>query len=157
MIEEGGFGPIIQMDVSRSVVENMRLRCDSFVSNGSMKVVLDDATELSAFRDGMIDACIDKGLLDAIFCASNADDDFDQLHQIITSVSRVLRPNGSFLFFSLSRPEFLLPALLGTASSKWRNIQVQQLPKIILYIIQKTDDSVFHIKRNSGKRKIRRR
>ena len=40
MIEQGGFkGPIIQVDVSRPVVENMRQRCSDLVSNGSMSFV----------------------------------------------------------------------------------------------------------------------
>ena len=70
MVKEGGFkGPVVQVDVSNNVVENMRQRCSDLVSEGSMNFVQDDATELSAFRDGMVDACLDKGLLDAIFCA----------------------------------------------------------------------------------------
>ena len=40
MIEQGGFkGPIMQVDVSRSVVENMRQRCSDLVSKGSMSFV----------------------------------------------------------------------------------------------------------------------
>ena len=40
MIEQGGFkGPIMQVDVSRSVVENMRQRCSDLVSIGSMSFV----------------------------------------------------------------------------------------------------------------------
>ena len=149
MIVEGGFkGPIVQVDVSRNVVENMRQRCSALVSKGSMSFVQDDATELSAFRDGMIDACLDKGLLDAIFCA----EDYHQMNQIQNTISRVLRPGGSFVFFSFSRPEFLLPKLMmsdepSSASGgvrrrmPWKNIEVQQLPKILLYKMQKIEDS----------------
>ena len=40
MIEQGGFkGPIMQVDVSRSVVENMRQRCSDLVSMGKMSFV----------------------------------------------------------------------------------------------------------------------
>mmetsp|Transcript_30337 Transcript_30337/g.63531 ORF Transcript_30337/g.63531 Transcript_30337/m.63531 type:complete len:304 (+) Transcript_30337:309-1220(+) len=153
MVVEGGFrGPIVQVDVSSAVVENMRQRCSDLVSKGSMNFVQDDATELSAFRDGMIDSCLDKGLLDAIFCA----EDFQQLNQIQNTVSRVLKPGGSFVFFSFSRPEFILPKLMvfdepslsssGSDGSRrkhvpWKNIEVQQLPKILLYKMQKKEDS----------------
>mmetsp|Transcript_5077 Transcript_5077/g.12457 ORF Transcript_5077/g.12457 Transcript_5077/m.12457 type:complete len:266 (+) Transcript_5077:129-926(+) len=145
MVTEGGFeGPIVQVDVSSNVVEIMRQRCSDLVAKGNMNFVQDDATELSAFRDGMVDACLDKGLLDAIFCA----EDFHQLHQIQNTISRVLRPGGWFVFFSFSRPEFLLPKLLmaNEVSSTsvrnrnpmaWKNVEVQQLSKILLYKMQK--------------------
>lgn len=143
MVTEGGFkGPVVQVDVSSNVVENMRQRCNVLVSKGKMSFVHDDATELSAFRDGMIDACLDKGLIDAIFCA----EDFNQMNQIQDTVFRVLRPGGCFVFFSFSRPEFILPKLLvsdrsSSASISWKNIEVQQLPKILLYRMQKKEDS----------------
>eukprot|EP00536_Pseudo-nitzschia_multiseries_P001495 jgi/Psemu1/234673/estExt_Genewise1.C_190093 len=146
MVTEGGFhGPIVQVDVSSNVVEIMRQRCGDLVSKGSMSFVQDDATELSAFRDGMIDACLDKGLLDAIFCA----EDFHQLHQIQNTISRVLRPGGWFVFFSFSRPEFLLPKLMmadelsvgNRREMAWKNVEVRQLSKILLYKMQKVEDS----------------
>jgi ubiquinone/menaquinone biosynthesis C-methylase UbiE len=191
MIEQGGFkGPIMQVDVSRSVVENMRQRCSDLVSKGSMSFVQvgylkkkclwienlirnesnfssieytlfiyilyiyflsfcqDDATELSAFRNNMIDACLDKGLMDAIFCA----EDYHQLNQIQQTIHRVLRPGGSFVFFSFSRPEFLIPKLMMLDEPSvhiddfqkripWTNIEVQQLPKILLYKMQKANDN----------------
>ena len=142
MVTEGNFkGPVIQVDVSSNVVENMRDRCSDLVEKGNMSFVHDDATELSAFRDGMIDACLDKGLIDAIFCA----EDFQQMNQIQDTVARVLRPGGSFVFFSFSRPEFILPKLMVSDRSPskalpWKNIEVQQLPKIMLYKMQKKDD-----------------
>mmetsp|Transcript_2259 Transcript_2259/g.5355 ORF Transcript_2259/g.5355 Transcript_2259/m.5355 type:complete len:281 (-) Transcript_2259:82-924(-) len=142
MVTEGDFkGPLVQVDVSSNVVENMRERCSDLVSKGNMSFVHDDATELSAFRDGMVDACLDKGLIDAIFCA----EDFDQMHLIQNTVARVLRPGGSFVFFSFSRPEFILPKLIlsdrsTSASLPWKNIEVQQLPKILLYRMQKKED-----------------
>ena len=142
MVTEGNFkGPVVQVDVSSNVVETMRERCSDLVSKGNMSFVHDDATELSAFRDGMIDACLDKGLIDAIFCA----EDFEQMNLIQNTVARVLRPGGSFVFFSFSRPEFILPKLMvsETSPSKalpWKNIEVQQLPKIMLYRMQKKED-----------------
>lgn len=149
MVTDGGFrGPIVQVDVSNNVVGTMRERCSELVSEGFMNFVQDDATELSAFRDGMIDACLDKGLMDAIFCS----DDFHQMHKIQNTVSRVLRPGGSFVFFSFSRPEFLLPKLMMIDEASfsrlgiqkrmpWKHVEVQQLPKILLYRMQKREES----------------
>ena len=212
MIEQGGFkGPIMQVDVSRSVVENMRQRCSDLVSKGSMSFVQvgylkkkclwienlirnesnfssieytlfiyilyiyflsfcqDDATELSAFRNNMIDACLDKGLMDAIFCA----EDYHQLNQIQQTIHRVLRPGGSFVFFSFSRPEFLIPKLMMLDEPSvhiddfqkripWTNIEVQQLPKILLYKMQKANDNASENKQmitrsKTNKRQMKRR
>ena len=94
----------------------------------------------------MIDACLDKGLMDAIFCA----EDYHQLNQIQQTIHRVLRPGGSFVFFSFSRPEFLIPKLMMLDEPSvhiddfqrripWTNIEVQQLPKILLYKMQKAN------------------
>lgn len=78
--------------------------------------------------------------------------DFHQLQQIQNTVSRVLRPGGSFVFFSFSRPEFLLPKLMMIDKASlsrlgirkrtpWKNLEVQQLPKILLYRMQKREES----------------
>jgi ubiquinone/menaquinone biosynthesis C-methylase UbiE len=103
-----------------------------------MSFVQDDACELSAFRDGMIDACIDKGLIDAVYCA----DEYKQLPKILKSISRVLKPGGSFVFFSFSRPEYILPRLMvdemhDIRKRQWVDLQVHQLDKILLYKMKK--------------------
>eukprot|EP00980_Cylindrotheca_fusiformis_P013099 scaffold3281_cov129-Cylindrotheca_fusiformis.AAC.18 len=67
MIHAGWRGPVIQVDVSSRVIESLSQRCSSFISNGHMNFIEDDATELSAFRSAMINGCIDKGLIDAVY------------------------------------------------------------------------------------------
>jgi ubiquinone/menaquinone biosynthesis C-methylase UbiE len=108
MIEQGWRGPIIQVDVSSRIVETMSLRCATLLQQGDMNFVLDDATELSAFRNDMVHACLDKGLIDALFCA----EDFDQCASVLSSVYRVLKPGGCFVCLSFSRPEFVLPKVI---------------------------------------------
>jgi ubiquinone/menaquinone biosynthesis C-methylase UbiE len=141
MVEYGWRGPLIQVDVSSRVIETMSHRCHQLIQNGHMNFVQDDACELSAFRDDMMHACLDKGLIDAIYCA----EEYDQLGEILKSVGRVLRPGGSFVFLSFSRPEFLLPRLMKeeiqdiVRRRQWTNLQVQELEKILLYKLQKVD------------------
>lgn len=89
-------------------------------------------------------------------------EDYHQMNQIQHAIHRVLRPGGSFVFFSFSRPEFLIPKLMMLDEPSidihrqipWVNIEVQQLPKILLYKLQKADDSDNRLKR---KRKIKRK
>jgi ubiquinone/menaquinone biosynthesis C-methylase UbiE len=137
MIQSGWRGPIIQVDVSSRIIDSMSQRCGSLISNGHMNFIEDDATELSAFRNGMINACVDKGLMDAVYCA----EEYDQCMSILKSVNRVLKPGGVFVFLSYSRPEFLLPNLALSNHDwnkpSWDSIQVQELPQIILYRFQK--------------------
>jgi ubiquinone/menaquinone biosynthesis C-methylase UbiE len=153
MIQHGWRGPLIQVDVSPRVIDAMSQRCGPLISNGHMNFVEDDATELTAFRSGMVNACLDKGLMDAVYCA----DEYEQCASILKSVHRVLKPGGTFIFLSFSRPEFLLPKVAmapstgtmttksrshrrggsGDANPLWENIQVQELPQILLYRFQK--------------------
>ncbi|CAJ1946099.1 unnamed protein product [Cylindrotheca closterium] len=139
MIQEGWTGPIIQVDVSSRVIESMSQRCASLITNGHMNFIEDDATELSAFRSGMMNCCLDKGLMDAIYCA----DELDQCRSILSNVNRVLKHGGIFAFLSYSRPEFLLPAIAPNDGSKpkWESIQVQGLESIILYRFKKVAKS----------------
>ena len=167
--EEGGNGQprttIIQADVSQRVVSTMSNRCAPFVANGSMELVQDDATSLTAFEDGTIDAVVDKGMMDALFCASRP----DILMQVMKSVNRVLIPGGIYGFFSFSRPEFLLKQLLEPIDGKddepedvllglkkrrgrkdmvntnkilWRDVQVRALENILFYRFEKADGEV---------------
>ena len=73
MISAGWRGPIIQVDVSARVIDSMSQRCGPLIQQGHMNFIQDDATQLSAFRNSMIQACLDKGLIDAIFCANEFD------------------------------------------------------------------------------------
>jgi ubiquinone/menaquinone biosynthesis C-methylase UbiE len=113
MIQQGWRGPIIQVDVSSRIVEAMSLRCATLLQQGDMNFVLDDATELSAFRNNMVHACLDKGLIDALFCA----EDYDQCSSVLSSVYRVLKPGGCFVCLSFSRPEFVLPKVIPSMTT----------------------------------------
>lgn len=146
MLEHGWRGPMIQVDVSSRVIESMSQRCVQMIQTGSMKFIQDDAAELSAFRNDMISACLDKGLMDAIFCA----DEYDQCQNILKSVHRVLRPGGVFVFLSFSRPEFLLPKVVDSDYRRnralWQDVQIQELSKIMLYKFQKVQPTNRQIK-----------
>lgn len=139
MIERGWRGPLIQVDVSHRVIDSMSQRCSEYIQAGHMNFIQDDATELSAFRNSMMQACLDKGLVDALFCA----DEYEQCQGVIKAVHRVLKPGGIFCLWSFSRPEFLLPNILmdstnlRQAKTMWEEIQIHELSKILLYRFQK--------------------
>ena len=173
--------PIVQTDVSARVVDSMSQRCASLVTQGTMTFVQDDATELSAFRSDTMVACLDKGLVDAIYCS----DDFDQCTSILASVHRVLQPGGILVVLSFSSPEFFLSKILGTEIPPkqqqqqrqhamvdwrtrrnrelmvWESIEVQQLDKILLYRFQKPQKATTSVasirKKQKGKHRKARK
>ena len=157
MIIKGNWnGPIIQVDVSSRICEAMSIRNKELIENGSMNFILDDATELSAFKsNGQLLAAIDKGLIDALFCA----DEYSQCQAVLKNVFRVLQPGGIFVFMSLSRPEYILPKIFLPSSSNssrrqprgrrhnninassllrnWNDFQIHETSKIMLYRFRK--------------------
>jgi ubiquinone/menaquinone biosynthesis C-methylase UbiE len=162
MIDRGWRGPLIQVDVSNRVIESMSQRCGDYIQQGHMNFIQDDATELSAFRNGMMQACLDKGLIDALFCA----DEYDQCQKVLKSVHRVLKPGGTFVVWSFSRPEFILPQCMDSTKNVrqnralWQEIQVHELSKIMLYKFQKKeevdDGRNTRLVSSSSSRKVRR-
>jgi ubiquinone/menaquinone biosynthesis C-methylase UbiE len=141
-----------------------------------MELVQDDATSLTAFEDSTIDAVVDKGMMDALFCASRP----DILMQVMKSVNRVLLPGGIYGFFSFSRPEFLLKQLLEPIDGKddnshdvlgfkkrrsrkdlngnktmWKDVQVRALENILFYRFEKADGEVDDLESSSDSRSAR--
>ena len=118
---------VMQVDVASSVVESMSQRCADQIEKGYMEIIEDDATELSLLDSDSIQTTVDKGLIDALFCA----DEPHQIQNVLESVHRVTKPGGMFCVFSFSRPEFLLPSLQGQTS--FVDIEIRELDSILMY------------------------
>jgi len=138
------YSELVQVDVSRNLITSMEERCFSHISSGVMQFVEDDATSLSAFGDKSIDAVVDKGLVDAIYCTRIGQ---TQISQILSSVNRVLIPGGIFVFFSFSRPEYFEQSIdlksqrtpnRQKSKKEWDKIEVRELNSIFLYNFQKS-------------------
>lgn len=134
MLHEGWKGPIIQVDIASRVIESMSQRCAAYQRTGDMQFVQDDATLLSAFENDKLAAALDKGLIDALFCA----DAHEQCHDIMRAVHRVLIPGAHFVVLSFSRPEFFMEKILVPPTRHmWQDVQVRELDRILLYRFQK--------------------
>lgn len=55
------------------------------------------------FQSESIDAVVDKGLVDALFCSEK-----HLIPRVMMNVHKSLKPKSSFIFFSFSQPEYLL-------------------------------------------------
>ncbi|GAX21990.1 hypothetical protein FisN_25Hh210 [Fistulifera solaris] len=125
-----GFQPVVQVDVSSRLVE---MKTQQPKVEG-LSYIQDDATVLSAFEDETVRAVVDKGLFDALFCASAT----QQCHAAMAAIQRVLQPNSRFLLFSFSQPEFLLPVL---AMPGWKDVEIRNVnEQILLYMFRKNGD-----------------
>lgn len=135
-------GPIIQLDVASRVCDALSMRCaPHLLPHGHMQIVQDDATVLSAIADGKVKAIVDKGLLDALFCA----DEYNQVSDCFAAAHRVLEPGGCFVTFSFSQPSYFLESFMTTTRQQqrrrrpleWQSVQVRLLDSIYLYRFQK--------------------
>jgi len=153
-----GGDTLIQVDLSSKVVELMQERWNQqkehyqrIISQSSnepldMRIIHDDARQLSHLPNSFVDAVIDKGLVDALHCC----DVHDQIHDVTNAVHRVLKPQGGvFVTLSYSRPQFFLdrtlfsPAQLQRKESNqrisfqprdlWKNIEIRAMQHILLY------------------------
>ena len=137
MADAGWKGPLLQVDISSRVVDSVRQRCSNRYSKEQMTFVQDDATVLSAFQDATVQAVLDKGLVDALFCG----DAHDQCLEVMSAVHRVLLPEAYYCVLSFSRPEFILDKLLTNNKrrhSMWSDVQIRALDNILLYRFQKS-------------------
>jgi SAM-dependent methyltransferase len=135
---------IIQCDVSPHVVTIMSELHEPYIKSRQMVIFQDDATQLSLVEDSSMSAVVDKGLIDALFCSN----DDEQIHKIIKNVHRSLKVGKVFLFFSFSRPEFLLPNMANIEQNaeednlyeeqvSWEKVEVRELDQIFMYVFVK--------------------
>lgn len=161
MLDAQWRGPIIQVDISSRVCDALSIRCAPHLPNGNMQIVQDDATLLSAIADGKVKAIIDKGLLDAFFCA----DEYSLITDCLRAAHRVLEPGGCFVTFSFSQPGFFLSRLLVNHHGRrntlpWQNVEIRQLDNIYLYrFIKKAEKGLprYATKKATGNAKNRRK
>jgi len=115
-----GFAPIANVDVSRTVIDQMSARHKDMrgVTWQAM-----DATRL-AFADASFDAVVDKGTLDSLLCGENST---ALGGRYLSEVSRVLRPGGVLFCVSYGTPDNRLQ-YFENDDYGW-SVSVKSLPK----------------------------
>jgi len=149
----GWSGRISQVDFVNKVIEELKVKLQDLPN---AEAILDDATTLSTFEDCSVDAVMDKGLIDTIFCA----DEYEKVDDIMKSVHRVLKPGGVFCVFSFSRPEFILPRMekvdLQQFDRMWNAVEVREcFQKIIMYRFRKVAEDLSRLKKGRRKEGIK--
>jgi SAM-dependent methyltransferase len=94
-----GFAPIENVDVSRTVVEQMAARHKD-MRGVTWRVM--NLTQPWAFADASFDAVIDKGTLDSLLCGDNSTANGARY---LSEAARVLRPGGALVVVSYGTPD----------------------------------------------------
>lgn len=120
------------------------------------------ATTVSTPR--LFDACIDKGLVDALWCSGA--EGGGQIQRVSESVASTLKPGGRFITLSFTAPDFLDNVILGEqqARSFWSGISTRKLQHLYMYILERSDRGLTKTRgppeitgRRSGERERARR
>ena len=131
---------VIQCDISTHAINSMNKRYLSYVEKNQMSLIQDDATQLTLFEDESIDTVVDKGLIDGLFCAEQP----EMITQIMNSVNLKLKAGKVFMFFSLSKPKYLLQHMKHDGSNvlehdnpprhNWESVNVWEVnQKVFMY------------------------
>jgi len=90
---------------------------------------------------GPVDVCIDKGLVDALWCSGEPSARVD-IPSVSASAAAMLAPGGSFLALSYTARSHLGPLLQGQPGSAlsglWARCEVRKLASINLFILERS-------------------
>jgi 2-polyprenyl-3-methyl-5-hydroxy-6-metoxy-1,4-benzoquinol methylase len=123
-IHEGGWKNVLDIDFSQKVIDQNREKYGKHFTNLKFECVdarymrMNILAKTSYAREifnGQFDVCIDKGVVDGLWCSGK--EASKQISLISQSVSSIVKPGGRFLTFSYTSPDLLNPLLLNKSST----------------------------------------
>ncbi|KEY68193.1 hypothetical protein S7711_09104 [Stachybotrys chartarum IBT 7711] len=123
-----GYGNQLCADFSAVVVENMSKRHSDLGLSDSIRWEKMDVRRMDTIPDASIDVAFDKGTLDAMIHGSPWNPPEDTVRnsgEYLREVSRVLKPDGVFLYVTFRQPHFVKP-LLECEGTNW-DISIEHL------------------------------
>lgn len=93
-----GFRDITNTDVSKVVISQMQKR---HLDKAELRWLAMDVAQQLEFGDASFDLVFDKGTLDSLLCADDAD---ERCERALREVARCLRPGASFVCVSYGAP-----------------------------------------------------
>lgn len=102
----------------------------------------DASTSSRSVSPTLFDVCLDKGLVDALWCSG--EDSVGQIELVARSVAACLKPGGKFIFLSYSSPKVLQPFTTGAEGSNlaalWvRAPEARKLDSLFLYVLERSN------------------
>ncbi|KAK3814152.1 MAG: S-adenosyl-L-methionine-dependent methyltransferase [Benniella sp.] len=104
---DDGYHNIVNIDFSKTVIENMAEKCKDRVGMEWLEMDIKDLK----FEDCSFDVAIDKGTMDALMCDRGdvwnpAEELIRTVAQEVDEVVRVLKVGGQFLYITFGQPHF---------------------------------------------------
>jgi SAM-dependent methyltransferase len=134
-----GWGSILDIDFSPIVVE---LNKELPILDGLQYATIDARTMRPlSFPDSprKFDVCIDKGLIDALWCSGTKEGE-ENIALVAQSVASVLKPHGRFVCLSFSASKVIMPFLLGRGPrrfSPWGEVESRKLKSLHMHMLQR--------------------
>jgi SAM-dependent methyltransferase len=125
-----GFAEVVGFDISPVVIRQNEAR---FRSEPRLRWICGDCMSMDQLETGRFDAVFDKGTLDSLMCAGPS---AKIVGQMMSEISRVLKPGGLFVEISYGTPNTRAPFLKGPQYG-WTVLENKEIEKM-------TEKKTFH-------------
>jgi ubiquinone/menaquinone biosynthesis C-methylase UbiE len=127
---EDGFSEVVGLDISSVVIKQNE---DKFKAEPRLRWICGDCRNMDQVESGQFDVVFDKGTLDSLMCSGPS---ASVIAQMMSEISRVLKPGGVFIEISYGTPNTRAPFLRGPQYG-WTVLENKEIEKL-------TEKGTFH-------------
>ncbi|CRH01373.1 methyltransferase, putative [Plasmodium relictum] len=137
-MSDSGYTDITNIDASSVCIKKMK---EIYNDKPNLKYILMNVCDMKEFKNEEFDLIIDKACLDSIVCS---EDSLKNVEEMLSEISRTLKPEGIFIIISHAQPTYRL-GYLQKPHYKW-DITVKTVKRPMLGIVAPpVDDSLHYI------------
>ncbi|KJP86897.1 hypothetical protein AK88_03406 [Plasmodium fragile] len=135
---DNGYTDITNIDASAVCINKMK---ELYKDKPNLKYILMNVCDMKGFKNAGFDLIVDKACLDSVVCS---EDSLKNVEEMLSEVSRVLKPEGVFVVISHAQPTYRL-GYLQKPDYKW-NVAVKTVNRPMLGIVAPpVDDSLHYV------------
>jgi SAM-dependent methyltransferase len=122
LLLEDGFEEVVGFDISSVVIEKSK---KAYAKERRIKWICGDVLSMTAIESDKFDVVLDKGTLDSLICGGCSQ---KKVGQMMSEVSRVLKPGGVFMDISYGLPDAREHYFFGEKLN-WKVLPCHQVTK----------------------------